>query len=61
MAELSGILSKADELGIHRGHIVLHGTDKAKISLDALNGKAQRLFADTIKDLSDNSVAILEF
>ncbi|MCE9518097.1 MAG: formate--tetrahydrofolate ligase [Verrucomicrobia bacterium] len=42
MASLASIASKADELGIHRDHVVLHGTDKAKISLQALEGKPQR-------------------
>ncbi len=42
MASLPDITSKAQELGIHADHLILLGTDKAKISLQALEGKPQR-------------------
>ncbi len=42
MASIAGIASKAQELGIHADHLILHGTDKAKISLQALEGTPQR-------------------
>ena len=42
MASLANITSKAQELGINPDHTILYGTDKAKISLQALEGKAQR-------------------
>ena len=42
MAATSGIQAKADELGIHPGHVIAYGADKAKISLKALEGKPQR-------------------
>ncbi len=42
MASLANITSKAQQLGINPDHTILYGTDKAKISLQALEGKAQR-------------------
>jgi formate--tetrahydrofolate ligase len=42
MTAPAGISTKAAELGIDRAHLILHGTDKAKISLEALAGKSPR-------------------
>lgn len=42
MSAAAGIATKANELGIDPGHLVLHGTDKAKVSLQALSGRPAR-------------------
>ncbi len=42
MAATAGIIAKAEEFGLHPDHLVLFGADKAKVSLDALQGKSQR-------------------
>ena len=42
MASQAGIASKAEELGIRPEHVITYGTDKAKLSLDALEGRPQR-------------------